>query len=258
MKKLKNWIVLSAALFVLAGMMSCEMYNEGNDDVLVTEVSVDQSSLSFNNSGDTIQLTATVLPTDATDQTVSWTSDNTDVATVDSSGLVTAVGTGTATITVTTSDGGITASCNITVDLSLEVIGEWDQGWGSILEITENTYSSYYNDSLSYSATIVSFSNKEFNAGDTGMGNCGYMVLRFNNTPYWYDADSITGKYTVFRWQNLETVNDVTTTDYSEGSNDSDYSDTTPGTYYDTAAEAIANVKDANGYFSTFSSMTKN
>ncbi len=61
------------------------------------------------------QLTATVNPTNATNQDVSWESDNTNVATVNSNGLVTAVGAGTAYITVTTEDGGEMATCEVTV-----------------------------------------------------------------------------------------------------------------------------------------------
>ena len=65
--------------------------------------------------GDTTQLTATVTPSNASDQSVSWSSSNTAVATVDSSGIVTGVGTGSATITATTTDGGYTASSTVTV-----------------------------------------------------------------------------------------------------------------------------------------------
>lgn len=56
-------------------------------------------------------------PDDATDKTVSWSSTNESVATVDSDGVVTAVGEGTATITVTTTDGGFSASCQVSVDV---------------------------------------------------------------------------------------------------------------------------------------------
>jgi uncharacterized protein YjdB len=65
--------------------------------------------------GDSEQLMATVTPANATDQKVTWTSDNTDVATVDDTGKVTAVGEGQANITVTTADGEFTATCAVTV-----------------------------------------------------------------------------------------------------------------------------------------------
>ena len=59
-------------------------------------------------------LTATVEPSNATNKNVTWSSDNADVATVDN-GTVTAVGAGKTTISVTTEDGGKTATCTVTV-----------------------------------------------------------------------------------------------------------------------------------------------
>ncbi|OAS17950.1 Ig-like domain-containing protein [Paenibacillus oryzisoli] len=62
---------------------------------------------------DTMRLSAVVSPSNAYDQRVAWTSSNTAVATVDNSGRVVVVGQGTATITVTTVDGNLTASTTI-------------------------------------------------------------------------------------------------------------------------------------------------
>ncbi|MDR1115845.1 MAG: leucine-rich repeat protein [Tannerella sp.] len=82
--------------------------------VSVTGVSLNTGSKTLN-VNETFQLTATVTPSDATNQTVSWTSSNTGVATVSASGLVAAKSTGTTTITVITWDGNKTATCNVTV-----------------------------------------------------------------------------------------------------------------------------------------------
>lgn len=84
------------------------------ETVHVTSVSLDKNTLTLEE-GDTEQLTETVLPTNATDKSVSWSSNNTSVATVSSTGLVTAVSAGSATITVTTNDGGYTDTCAVTV-----------------------------------------------------------------------------------------------------------------------------------------------
>ena len=64
--------------------------------------------------GESVQLTATVSPEDADDKTVTWTSDNSAVATVDASGLVSAISEGMATITATTPNGHA-ASCEVNV-----------------------------------------------------------------------------------------------------------------------------------------------
>ncbi|MDE5871450.1 MAG: Ig-like domain-containing protein, partial [Muribaculaceae bacterium] len=64
--------------------------------------------------GETATLTATVAPADATDKTITWTSDNDEVATVSADGEVTAVKAGTATITATTANG-MSATCSVTV-----------------------------------------------------------------------------------------------------------------------------------------------
>ena len=65
--------------------------------------------------GDSETLTATITPENATNQKVTWKSSNEAVATVDAAGKVTAVKAGEATITVTTDDGGKTATCKVTV-----------------------------------------------------------------------------------------------------------------------------------------------
>jgi lysophospholipase L1-like esterase len=80
----------------------------------VSSVSLSQSTASLT-SGGTLTLTAVIAPENATDKGISWTSSNTDVATVNSAGYITAVSAGTANITVTTADGGKTAVCGLTV-----------------------------------------------------------------------------------------------------------------------------------------------
>ena len=82
--------------------------------VNVTEVTLDRAELTLTE-GETETLTATVKPDNADNRKVAWSSDKTDVATVDGAGKVTAVKAGEAVVTVTTEDGGKTASCKVTV-----------------------------------------------------------------------------------------------------------------------------------------------
>ena len=80
----------------------------------VESVSLDKTGITLAEGGSQT-LTATVYPSNATNKNVSWKSSNTSVATV-SNGKVTAIKAGTATITVTTDDGGKTATCQVTVN----------------------------------------------------------------------------------------------------------------------------------------------
>ena len=88
--------------------------------VAVEGVTLDADTLNLKE-GESRQLVATVVPENATNKNVIWESDNTGVATVDSTGKVTAVAAGTATIMVTTVDGSKTAACTVTVTPEAEV-----------------------------------------------------------------------------------------------------------------------------------------
>lgn len=81
----------------------------------VTRITLDKTSVSIK-PGSTTQLTATISPDNATDKSVTWSSSNTAVATVDNNGKVTAVKEGTATITVqSVSNSSVKATCTVNV-----------------------------------------------------------------------------------------------------------------------------------------------
>ncbi len=84
--------------------------------IYVSGIALDKSDISLI-PGETAQLTATVSPSDATDKSISWSSANENVATVDNTGKVTAVGKGETVITATTTDKGFSAVCNVTVTI---------------------------------------------------------------------------------------------------------------------------------------------
>ena len=87
----------------------------GDDYVRVTGVSLSPSELTMTLGDAPYQLTATVQPANADNKNVTWSSNNTAVATV-VDGVVTAVSGGTAVIGVKTSDGDFTAYCDVTVN----------------------------------------------------------------------------------------------------------------------------------------------
>ena len=83
--------------------------------VKVTSITLSQTSLSLSR-GDSQTLTVTILPSDANNKSIAWTSSDASVATVDANGLVTAVAVGSCTIACAATDGsGVTATCQLTV-----------------------------------------------------------------------------------------------------------------------------------------------
>jgi hypothetical protein len=82
--------------------------------VPVTGITVSPSAATLG-VGSAVQLTPTILPSNATDKAVTWSSSDTSVASVDGNGLVTGRAAGQAFITATTVSGGFTAAARITV-----------------------------------------------------------------------------------------------------------------------------------------------
>ena len=91
---------------------------DGDDEkpITVTGVSMSKKNVTLKPK-ETINLTATVKPSNATNKKVTWSSKNQKVATVTQNGKVTAKAAGTTTITATTEDGGFTATCKVTVKI---------------------------------------------------------------------------------------------------------------------------------------------
>ena len=83
--------------------------------IAVTSVELDADEMTLK-VGDEGQLQATVAPENAANKSVTWSSSNESVATVEQNGKISAVGVGEATITVTTTDGGKTATCKVIVN----------------------------------------------------------------------------------------------------------------------------------------------
>ena len=150
-----------------------KIYKKGNgggaETVAVTGVTVDPTEWEME-VGDTKELTATVAPAEATNKAVTWKSDDESVATVSNAGVVTAIAAGTATITVTTTDGGKTATCAITVNepapdpaagpvaLTFDFT---DAGWG-FPESYDKTEKSYTNNGYTFTLGASSNGHKAY------------------------------------------------------------------------------------------------
>jgi len=107
----KTFTILTIATIALLGTFaSCKKKDKS---VAVSEVTLNHPTANLA-VGDTLTLTATVLPQNATDKTITWTSSSAGVASV-ANGKITAHSEGSAIITVTTRNGNKTANCSVTV-----------------------------------------------------------------------------------------------------------------------------------------------
>jgi len=133
----KHTIYLMSAFIALAlAIVSCSGSDKKLEGILeripvlsVTLNADDQSKLITLDQGSQESLLHTILPEDAENKNVEWSSDNTSIATVNSNGLVTAVAIGAATIRVVTQDGGHQASCTVIVFNDAQATGTPDTSW---------------------------------------------------------------------------------------------------------------------------------
>lgn len=172
--------------------------------VAVTGVSLNKNSTSLV-IGNTETLTATVSPNDATDSSVSWSSSNTNVATVSSAGVVTAVAKGSTTITVTTTDGGYTDTCAVTVTApsSVTFTAGTDIGTsggqnadsitksgitfsGTKMATTTAEYRLYASSTVTFTSTIGKMSSIQF----TKNGSYSYSLISVNDDNGEYNSST--------------------------------------------------------------------
>ena len=176
-----------------AGVKKIEVYGYANPTTVdITGVSLNKNSTTLTVGG-TETLTATVSPDDASDKSVTWSSSDTTVATVEN-GVVTAVGSGTANITVTATNGtddasdDMTATCAVTVNaatvkssVTLNANGGTVNS-GNITEYTEGTGATL--------PTDVTKDGHQFggwydNAGLTGSPVTAISTSDTGNKEYW-------------------------------------------------------------------------
>ena len=181
--------------------------------VAVTSVSLNKASTTIA-AGATETLVATVEPSNASNKTISWTSSDNDVATVDSNGVVTGVGAGTATITATsaadntkydTCDVTVTAPTSATITYS-DVLGKGAQGGGTSFTHTKslctldvssgygNTsyFHVYKNATMTISSTLTFVKVELTDAGDSNPLSGFASITGYSNGVWEGESKSIT------------------------------------------------------------------
>lgn len=171
------------------------------EPIHVTGVTLDQTTLNINR-GQSATLTATVLPNDAANQNVTWSTNNSSVATV-ANGVVTGVAEGEATITATTVDGGFTATCTVTVNASNSKNGQYIAGGlfymledfetmaiddAGVVENAGSGYAKVVADPNGASTNAMEFVTRSG-------GNCGYIKITLPNNINYSDFSAILFDY---------------------------------------------------------------
>lgn len=198
MKKMLRIAAALAALLAMTNFIGCKNDDDddGDETVAVTEVKI-TSTVKEVTAGETITLEATVLPENATSKTVTWTSDNNEVATV-KDGVVTGVKAGEATITA--SAGGKTATVKVTVKAAATSGGETGgSGSGETGGETgtttgfENTYWVCEEVSHENSGVKITLKNAQYiHIGDSTSGSA-YIA----NVEDYLKGDVVAGTYSV-------------------------------------------------------------
>jgi len=198
----------SGATQTLGAFQYIVLTNANVATVPVTGVTVSPATASVA-VGLTTQLTAAVAPTNATNQSVSWSSSNTAVATVNAAGVVTGVAVGTATITATTADGGKTSSAAISVNPASTFTVNFyrPSNWGTGIKIywwsaqpagilADGTWpgvamTNNNNGWYSYTFTNITSTNLIFNDGSNQTANLSRGSNGWYLSGVWYNTQPV-------------------------------------------------------------------
>ena len=217
---------LALAVLTIGLLGSCKKEEPKVSVTGVTGVTLDKTELTLTVGDPDVKLAATVLPENATDKTVSWSSDKTEFATVDNQGNVHAVAPGEATITVTTTDGGKTATCAVTVKTPVTTFkAVYNTNGGA------NTLTFYYdaNDHSGEGITVYEDGTDKFLFDDTQTyyAKWGYNDKRGEIKSVVIDA-SVAGykglTSTTFMFQGMATATNISGAEHLDVSNVTDMS----------------------------------
>lgn len=188
MKKMLRIAAALAALLAMTNFIGCKNDDDDDGDVAVEKVEITSTSTTNGvEIGKTITLTAKVSPENATSKTVTWTSDNNEVATV-KDGVVTGVKAGKATITA--SAGGQTASVEVTVKAAATSGGE--TGGSGSGETGGSTGGTTGGETGGETGTTTGFENTYWVLEEVSHENSGVKIT-LKNAQYIHIEDSTSG-----------------------------------------------------------------
>ena len=126
-------IILAVILLILIIFLLLRKCGGGGSNYQVQSITLSPTSIGIEK-GQNYPIYAYVVPEDAKDKSIIWSSSDENVATVDAAGLVTGINEGTATITATAGDGsGVTGQCVVTVGSALPNLEQ--------IQLNKSTYS---------------------------------------------------------------------------------------------------------------------
>lgn len=193
---MKKFLKSFWTLAVLAVVMLAAGCGGDDGDVVVTAITLDKSELTLD-PGDTQQLTATIVPENATNKRIVWSSEDDAIATVTNDGLVTAVAKGNIKIWVKTPDGTVSASTALTVnemDFAKKVkVGTYKGAF--VMYVNEGDATPKYNfTNMDAVVTYVSLNMVKVKINTLVQMLSSYVVLDCDLT---VSPSSETGKYNV-------------------------------------------------------------
>ena len=192
--------------------------NSGNEkpsgNIAVTSITLDETSLEKKLGDVAVTLTATVKPDDATDKTVTWTSEDPAVASV-SNGLVSILGEGTTIITATANDGsGVKATCTVTVKIPGLLAGKFtinasgDQvrfSQGNLQAVIAG-YITTDPDHYTYTASSWKFAEHQWDYIGGSGGNSTFAVGSTVDLFGWVGASASYNSYGLCTWNDASSI----------------------------------------------------
>lgn len=203
MKKFKFTLLAFMTALISFTFTAC---SEDDDlkDVSVTGVTIAPTTLTLK-TGTTGTLTATVIPEKATVTSVSWSSSDNDVATVEK-GVVTAVAEGTATITAKTDDGGFLATCEVTVTSDAPAFDESRYHFDLFLTVGKHGGMSSKNTTVVNSINKLTADMGTITVKGEGTELGDYSMESISKGKYYYQIPSSNDRFEKYQIKNNQIV----------------------------------------------------